>query len=718
MTSLVTRTDHPGAAASNRADGAAGRLLARDRPPVSVVVPFRGDRDEGEALLAALWRLELADVDEVIVSDNTEDGVLDDVRRQGHAEIRGVHAAGEPSSYHARNAGADLARGEWLLFLDADCRPRPSLLQDFFAEPIDDEVGAVAGAVVGALEQRSLVARYSRARGHLSQEGFLANPYKPFAVTANLLVRRSAWASLGGFLEGERSGGDADLCWRLQAAGWVLAYRPAATVEHLHRERVSTLARQMARYGAGRAWLNRRYPGAGPRLPVARLLARCAAGTLVFALSGQGERATFKALDAVSIAADGVGYLMGNAAPAAPIESASHGVVITTDAFPRLSETFVPAEAHALRRLGAPTRVEAVARAARPGREWASGLRVSYLEDEGIARKLAALAWLVARHPVGCARDLVDRRRWSQEEPVRPLRWLAPAALRLRRGRERHLHAHFATSAALDAMRLSRTLGLTYSVAAHAYDIFAQPRNLREKLERAAFVATACEYNAVHLREAVAPEHAHRIHKVVVGVDGERFSRRRPHPTGRAIVSVGRLVEKKGFAYLVEAAALLRERGAPPERLTIVGEGPLRAELAELAARLGVSELELTGPREPAEVREILEAADLFALPCVVAADGDRDSMPVVVKEALAMEIPVVATDEVGLPEVVGSGWGRLVPPHDAAALADALEELLALSPDERAAMGRAGRAFVLKHANLERETEKLVELIDGVAAH
>ncbi len=685
---------------------------------MSVVVPFRGDGDEGEALLAAVAAIELSVGDEVIVADNTDEGVLDRAQRHAQTEVRVVRAAGERSSYHARNSGADLARGEWLLFLDADCRPRPSLLDAFFAEPIGDEVGAVAGAVVGAPEQKSLVARYSRARGHLSQEGFLANPYRPFAVTANLLVRRSAWAALGGFQEGQRSGGDADLCWRLQAAGWALTYRPAATVEHLHRERVSTLARQMVRYGAGRAWLNRRYPGAGPRRRIVRLLARSAAGTLVFALAGQRERATFKALDAVSIAASGVGYFMGNAAPAPPLESAPHGVVITAEAFPRLSETFVAAEAHALRRLGVPTRIEAGARAARPGREWARGLRLSYLEDEGIARKFAALAWLVARHPVGCARDLVDRRRWSQEEPVRPLRWLAPAALRLRRGRERHLHAHFATTAALDAIRLGRILGLPYSVAPHAYEIFMRPRNLSEKLERASFVVTDCDYNVDHLRRVVGAEHTERIHKIVLGVDGHRFRRRRPPPGGRAVVSVGRLVEKKGFAYLIEAAALLRERGAAPERVTIVGDGPLRAELIDLAARVGVGDLvELTGSREPAEVRETLEAADLFSLPCVVAADGDRDSMPVVVKEALAMEIPVVATDEVGLPEVVGDGWGRLVPPHDAAALADAIEELLALAPSERAAMGRAGRAFVLENASLERETEKLVKLIDGVAA-
>jgi glycosyltransferase involved in cell wall biosynthesis len=107
-------------------------------------------------------------------------------------------------------------------------------------------------------------------------------------------------------------------------------------------------------------------------------------------------------------------------------------------------------------------------------------------------------------------------------------------------------------------------------------------------------------------------------------------------------------------------------------------------------------------------VCEVLEGADLLAAPSVVAADGDRDTMPVVVKEALAMEVPVVASDEVGLPEVVRPEWGRLVPPGDSDALAEAIDELLALPPTERAAMGRAGRAFVTEHCNLSTETARL----------
>ncbi|MGZ4202499.1 MAG: glycosyltransferase, partial [Thermoleophilaceae bacterium] len=102
----------------------------------------------------------------------------------------------------------------------------------------------------------------------------------------------------------------------------------------------------------------------------------------------------------------------------------------------------------------------------------------------------------------------------------------------------------------------------------------------------------------------------------------------------------------------------------------------------------------------------------LLAAPSVVAPDGDRDTMPVVVKEALAMELPVVASEEFGLPEVVRPAWGRLVPPGAPAALADAIRELLELPPERRAAMGRAGRAFVLEHCSLRGESGRLAALV------
>jgi glycosyltransferase involved in cell wall biosynthesis len=195
---------------------------------------------------------------------------------------------------------------------------------------------------------------------------------------------------------------------------------------------------------------------------------------------------------------------------------------------------------------------------------------------------------------------------------------------------------------------------------------------------------------------------------LVVGVDPDAFHRSAPYPGGRTVVAIGRLVPKKGFAHLVQAAAL-----ATVDRVLIAGDGPLRTELAALVDRLGLGDrVDLLGSQTPDQVRDLLERADVLAAPCVVAPDGDRDTMPVVVKEALAMEVPVVASDEVGLPEVVRPQWGRLVPPGDAAALARGIDDLLALPAGERAAMGRAGRAFVAGHCNVNLQAERLANLI------
>jgi glycosyltransferase involved in cell wall biosynthesis len=378
-------------------------------------------------------------------------------------------------------------------------------------------------------------------------------------------------------------------------------------------------------------------------------------------------------------------------------------LAVFADVFPELSETFILNEVKALVSEGVDVQIEAGKRSQRPNPEAADAPPVAYWDEPGSrSGNLRALASLALRHPLRVLRDLNGQLRWRKDEEVRPLRRLAPIAQRIAQGAD-HIHAHFAGAAALDAMRISLLTGVPYSVTTHAYDIFLAPTNLDEKLERARFHVAVCNYNAEYLRHRV-PKAAPRLHKIVMGVDPERFKRTRPRRDDRTVVAVGRLIEKKGFAYLVEAA-----RALPDVRVKIAGEGPLRAELRAAAP----PNVELLGALAPDRIRELLEGADLLALPCVVAADGDRDSMPVVVKEALAMEIPVVGSDEVGMPEMVRDEWGRLVPPRDAAALASAIEELLALPPQERAAMGRRGREFVVRNFSIRDEALKLIGLLE-----
>jgi len=378
-------------------------------------------------------------------------------------------------------------------------------------------------------------------------------------------------------------------------------------------------------------------------------------------------------------------------------------LLFVLDQWPELSETFVVNELEALRRQGHVVRVQAARPAPRPNPQAPGDVDVELLGDGSGWRRWRDLLWLVARSPRACAADLAGRRRWRREEWVRPLRMLAGPARRIRTQGDEHLHAHFAGGAALDALRLSALTGRPYSVTAHAYDIFASPRNLREKLTGASAVFSGCEYNVERLRRMVPAAH---VHEVVMGVDANAFQRDRPLPQGRTVLAVGRLVEKKGFEVLVDAAGLI-----DGVTVQIVGDGPLRDRMASRIAASGAP-VQLLGSRPPAGVLAAMQEADVLAMPCVVARDGDRDSMPVVVKEAMAMELLVVASDEVGLPECVLAPWGFLAAPGDAQALAAALRSALALAPGDRRAAGAAGRAWVREHAEVDRETAAMAAVI------
>lgn len=281
------------------------------RPAVSVVVPFAGDREGAERLASNLERLDLRAGDEAIVADNTR-GAMPSTALPASAQL--VRAAAERSAYHARNAGAREAVNDWILFCDADCRPVPDLLAAYFGQPPPGDCGALAGAVVGEPAQRGLITRYARARGFLNMAGGNAGPGWRIAIGGNVLVRRAAFERVGGFVEGIRSGGDVDLSRRLIAAGWTIEERPAALVEHRHRERLVPFLATIARYAAGSRWLNRRYPGHSPRWPLARQLALSARDAVVLTLRGERDEGTFRALDGLGLIAHNVGYLGGNGA--------------------------------------------------------------------------------------------------------------------------------------------------------------------------------------------------------------------------------------------------------------------------------------------------------------------------------------------------------------------------------------------------------------------
>jgi GT2 family glycosyltransferase len=427
------------------------------RPPVSVVMPFAGDEPAAQAAVDVLLTLELRVGDELILSDNS-----------GTARARGgvavVRATGERSPAHARNVGAAHAHGEWILFLDADCVVPPGLLDAFFAAPVADDVGALAGEVVPLPSGDTLAARYGSARSFLSQQNHLNHPYRPRAVAANLLVRRAAFEQIGGFYEGVRAAEDTDFSWRLQAAGWRLELRRRAQVEHRYRGTVSELRRQWRGYAAGRAWLARRYEGFEPEPAVARAFGRLRRRTRAALGPGGGsgasapgarrsappvdagplERGRYLALDALLSAEELAGLALSNR-PAGHSPAAAD-VVMVADRFPARGDPLVEFVS-ALERV----RVEA---AARPELLDTRGLQVDYREDDGVAARLGALLALLVRHPLRVAGDLLARR------PGEPgLSTLAPAVLRLQRDPRARVHALGGDEVRSTARRLARLAG-------------------------------------------------------------------------------------------------------------------------------------------------------------------------------------------------------------------------------------------------------------------
>jgi GT2 family glycosyltransferase len=279
---------------------------ADGRGTVSVIVPYVGDASGAADAIGRLGHLELGEGDEILFVDNTPQGV---VGAQSSDKVAVVHAPELRSAYHARNAGAERARGEWLLFLDADCVAPPSLVASYFEPAPRDDAGVVAGELIGDDTQHALAARWSRSRRGLRTAQERNRGPAPAGVTGNMLVRRAAWDEVGGFPGNVRSDADVELCWRIQHAGWRLEPRPNALVVHRDPERVAAIWRQAVGYGAGRRWTEQLHPGSGQQPPLLRPLARSIAGFAFWLITLRFEKARFKVLDAIAAAGLWWGYL-------------------------------------------------------------------------------------------------------------------------------------------------------------------------------------------------------------------------------------------------------------------------------------------------------------------------------------------------------------------------------------------------------------------------
>jgi glycosyltransferase involved in cell wall biosynthesis len=378
--------------------------------------------------------------------------------------------------------------------------------------------------------------------------------------------------------------------------------------------------------------------------------------------------------------------------------------------FPQVSETFVANEILSLERLGVPLRIFSLRRPVEHvTHECVRQIQtpVTYLPDplnRNIGDLIAAQI-AIARAAPGGYRAAVQHValtsiRDRSVEPWKRLLQAGSLATLLRQSNVDRLHAHFAHGSTYVAMLASKLTGLPFSFSAHARDIYSNdsPRLLGEKIAAADFVATCTRANQQYLQD-LAPIHGDKINLAYHGVDLEKFSFAAAPSDGDmpVILSVGRLVEKKGFSDLLKACRLLKRREVT-FRCVIVGDGPLRANLERRIAALGLGDVvSLLGACSQEELVEHYRQATVLALPCKVLENGDRDGIPNVLVEAMACGVPIVSTGVSGIPELVDSGeTGLLVPPGNTTELAAAIE-LLLHDRDLRERLAARARATVVE---------------------
>jgi GT2 family glycosyltransferase len=281
------------------------------RPAADVVVPFAGETAALRDLRERLAGLELRADDTLTIVDNRP--------VSGEAVPGVVRAPERQSSYFARNAGVRGGSNPWLLFIDADVDPPPDLLDAYFETGVDRHTAVLAGGVVDEPVEPGARApaatRFALLHASMSQSNTMLEGRWSYAQTANCMVRREAFEAVGGFRDNLRSGGDADLCFRLRDAGWGIEARERAAVVHRSRRTMRTLLRQRARHGAGAAWLDREYPGAFPaqrRLGLAKWTAQSWASAVAARARGRRDDALVAAVEPVWVWAFELGRRFGN----------------------------------------------------------------------------------------------------------------------------------------------------------------------------------------------------------------------------------------------------------------------------------------------------------------------------------------------------------------------------------------------------------------------
>lgn len=369
--------------------------------------------------------------------------------------------------------------------------------------------------------------------------------------------------------------------------------------------------------------------------------------------------------------------------------------------FPRVSETFIAQEILELERCGAEVQVIALGVNDQPANHaWLRTLRAETVQmslsfseawaELGDRYRQPVSRGIAARTVLTALSDPMDRGRRCLAQAVEIARLVESARID-------HLHAHFANQPATTALLAHQLSGVSFSVTAHAKDIWtnpAGPRDWRRLARAASFIVTVSDMTQRHLTDLIGPRLSGKVRRLYNGIDLEAIRPRDPIAAESPVrlLCVARLVEKKGVDVLLDACAELHASGAAFS-LDIIGDGVLGPQLRNRSAELGLEGIvHFRGALPHEQVVAAMRTCDTFVLPCRIAADGDMDTLPTVLLEAMACGVPCISTPIAGVAEIIKDGLtGCLVAPGDPLQLAAAMMRLIN-EPVTRQRIGLGGR--------------------------
>lgn len=400
-------------------------------------------------------------------------------------------------------------------------------------------------------------------------------------------------------------------------------------------------------------------------------------------------------------------------------------VLYVVPSLPLLTCTFIYREIFDLRDLG--FEIETVSMNTPPEDKISSEARsllatTTYLDQVPEHRKFLAFASMFVTQPgkvLACLREYLSASPMKSFRDYRRLGYHLVEACYLARlmGEDPpdHIHSHFITGATSIAMFLSKLIDVPFSFTMHASALWIDPIALSNKLEACRFCVSISEYNRNYVCETYGEQWRDKINIVHCGILLDAIDtvtgNERDDPDKVTVLAVGQLMKRKGYVYLIEAARILRDRERNIEWI-IVGDGYQRPALERMIKDYSLEDVvSMEGARPHEEIPGYLARADIFSLPCIIGDDNTRDGIPVALMEAMALQVPVVSTNIVGLPELIESGAdGVLVAPENAEQLADAIDEL-ALSEETRLRLGAAAAQKIEREFNSKRSANQLAAL-------